>query len=144
MHSPQFAASSVHHFFPGQHRRLCYKNVKQHSKRKREVEFAVAVRNILGLMWVTNRVGDNEGLLLSEPTVTNCTIYAVLLDALFKPYLSKELAFYTFEKEGFVKNVRAGLFLKNQYTKSWWKSCFMASVQRLICRQKHVLPWLRS
>ena len=66
MHSQQLAASSVRHFILGQHkmpsRRLCYTTVKRHSKRKREVELAVAVRNILGPMWVTDKIEDNEGL----------------------------------------------------------------------------------
>ena len=66
MHSPQFAASSVRHLILGQHkipsRRLFYTNVKRHSKWKREVELAVALRNSLGSTWLTNKFEDNEGL----------------------------------------------------------------------------------
>ena len=44
------------------------------------------------------------------------------------PNLFKKCAFYMFDKQGFVKNVRAvaNLFSKKQYPNSWWKLCFMA------------------
>ena len=66
MHSQQLAAPSVCHFILGQDKmpshRFCYTNEKRYSKRKREVELAVAVRNILGPRWVTEKIEDNEGL----------------------------------------------------------------------------------